>query len=161
MKTLSQKCLLHIGEGRIRTVTGLRKLNNGSHRQEAASRRVSHSTCGGRTDSAAVTSKRGFQRGPAGRQGRGGERSGTCKAGRATGWRAAGSSTATCSAWRRKWQGGVGDEVASCIHFPFVYPLPLHVPLFPWQTPNCPSRCWSDVTSSWNSSLLHAAYTPN
>lgn len=133
MKTFSQKCLLHIREGRIRTMTRLRKLNNESHRKEAASKRVSHSTCGDRTDSSGGDIKKGFSK-RASRQTRGeaGERSGTCKAGRATGLRAAGSSTATCSSWRRKWQGGVGDEVASCIHCPFIYPLPLHSLLFPW-----------------------------
>lgn len=129
MKTLSQKCLLHIGEGRIRTVTGLRKLNNGSHRQEAASRRVSHSTCGGRTDSSGGDIKKGFSK----------------RASRQTGERrrafrhVQGRTSHRLEGCRQQHSNllCLEEKVAgrSGRRGCFVYPLPLRLPTSPLRTP--------------------------
>lgn len=142
MKTFSQKCLLHIGEGRIRTI-GLPKLNNESHRKKAASRRVSHSTCGGRTESSGADIKKGFSKRAAGGQGER-RRAFRHMQGR-TSHRLAGCRQQHSDLLfsEEKVAGGSGERGF------FMYPLPFHLPTSPSLTPlPLANSELSDVTTS-------------
>lgn len=138
-------------------MTRLPKLNNGSHRKEAASKSVSHSTCGCRRFLWAGDIKKGFSKRTRGQmRGEAGSVPTWAKAGWATGLRAAGSSTATCSSWRRKGKGGA-DQVASWSASPAL-------PLFPFTCSSSPGKLWivlgvgqmSHLLGIFHRCMLHA-----